>query len=238
MKFKAVLILLALTGLLGCAQGQMDKTMDELLRVCEAFAPRNQAVEYEMNQFEGSLLSGLRNLVHSVEFTFKAAGLEKDAQRMELIQKKLQDDPKIVNDPDKLKEIMEEVNLATAKASQISRAKQFNRKKAKENVGRGILHAGIAIAYDVKAVNHGHNLIQIVPKAIDANPLEALRLRRYLNITQLAMSNLPDQIKHIKSINSNLQDYSKDHNIPQPSKAELDQAIKKEAPKEIEVGDL
>lgn len=234
----ALLLIPTFFGLMGCAKGEMDKTLDETLKVLEIFAPKNQIIEAEISQLEGSLLAGLRNLVYSVEFTFKAAGLEKDAQRMALIQKRLQDEPEIVNDPDRLKEIMDEVNLATTKANAITAEKKFNREKAKEFVGRGILHTGIAIVYDVKAINHAHTLIQVVPKAIEQNAMEALRLRRYLNLSRLVLTNVPDQLKQIKSINQNLQDYSKDHNIPQPSQAEIDKAVKKQAPAKIDAGDL
>lgn len=220
--------LIILLGLLtiGCNTGH--KGLNDALSALDSLIPQNSAVMAQTREFKINLRKGIENLLLSVSYTFKAAGLEKDAQRMELIRKKIKEDPSLTNDPEKLKEVMAEVNLAVGKANEISAKQKFNKQEAQKYVGQGLLYTGVAIIWDVKAVNNASNLIQVVPKAIQANPLEALHLNTYLGVAQLALENIPSQLKNLKAIRDNLSDYSKKHDIEQPCKADIEEKLKQE----------
>lgn len=194
-----------------------------------------------------NLISALRNLTWGAELTFEAADLKEEAERMAIIREKMNNDPSILEDKEKLKEILNEVNSATEKISQIDYETDLNKEKAHKNMAEMLLRFGIASFYDTKAEAHAGHLMTCTGKSIKNikdNPMTLIRhpsllisIKDYAFLANLVVNNIAGQMKQIANISSGLNAYAKRHEIKTPTKEELQEKAKEYEP-EINDEDL
>ena len=193
------------------------------------------------------LASAIKNLAIASQQIFEAADLKEDAERMALIQQKLEQNPELLEDEEKLKEIFAEVNTAMEKISRMNYEAKLNKAKAREGIALSSLHFGIAGFYDFRAQTNAAafiNCTTATANKIASNPLDAPKyapllgaIKDYVKFTKFVVSNVSDQVKHIKSISTGLKTYARNNNIEVPSEEELEKEKAKYAP-DIDQGDL
>ncbi len=193
-------------------------------------------------------ISALRNLTRGAELTFEAVNLTKDAERMALIRIKLEQDPTIMEDKKKLKELLDEVNGAAEKISQMDYETKLNSSKARRNVGEIILRFGVAGYYDARAqASAGHflNCGTQTSVKIKEDPKMLMKHRELfsvvmdsISVTKLVTGNVVSQVKQISSISTGLVNYAQKHDIEMPSKDDLEQEVKKYEPESDDEEDL
>ncbi len=224
-----------------------DMISDDSSANCKEILTRDDVKRFSRPTLDHTI-SALRNLTRGAELTFEAVDLAKDAERMALIRTKLEQDPTIMEDQEKLKELLEEVNGAAEKISQMDYESKLNSSTAKKNVGEMILRFGVAGYFDTRAqASAGHFLdcgahtstqIKDNPKMLVTHHELFSAVKDYMSVTQLVTGNIASQAKQISSISSGLIDYAQKHDIEMPTKDELEKEVKKYEPESDDEEDL
>lgn len=199
-------------------------------------------VEHFSQPTIGHTLSALRNLTRGAELTFEAADLSKDAERMALIRIKLEQNPDIAQDEEKLKEMLEEVDAANQKISEMDFEATLNKSKAQKNVGKMILHFGIAGYFDTRANASAVKFLNCTVNTVEKiaeNPAMLLEqkdlvaaAKDYITVTKLVSGNVVSQTKQVVSISSGLVSYAREHKIEMPAKEDLKEEAQKYEPED------